>query len=160
MKKPFLNLDEIENFKERSDGKFGERCAGVSEQIGAKRLGYSVSIVAPGQRVCPFHNHHINEEMFLILDGQGTLRFGDAEYPIKKNDIIACPPGGRDVAHQIINTSDQDIRYLCLSTNDPYDICEYPDSNKILSYAHHDDGKFGYITSTTAPKDYYDGEKE
>ena len=78
-----------------------------------------------------FHNHHINEEMFLILEGEGTLRYGTKTYKIKKNDIIACPAGGKEEAHQILNTSDHDLQYLCLSTNLPCDICEYPDSNKM-----------------------------
>ena len=42
--------------------------------------------------------------MFFILDGEGELRFGDKRYPLRRHDIIACPPGGPEVAHQIINT--------------------------------------------------------
>ena len=57
----------------------------------------------PGKVQCPFHNHHAEEEMFFILEGEGELRFGAERYPLRKNDIIACPPGGPDVAHQIIN---------------------------------------------------------
>src|SRR5687768_3143016 len=93
--KPFLNLDEITEWTQSGEGKYGERYAPISDKIGAKLLGYSISVVPPGKRVCPFHNHRINEEMFLVLDGEGTLRFGDKEYPIKKHDIIACPPGDR-----------------------------------------------------------------
>ncbi len=156
--KPLINLDEIENFSERSRGKYGEKCAGISENIGAKKLGYSLSVVPPGKRVCPFHNHHVNEEMFLILEGNGLLRFGKQEYPIKKHDIISCPPGGREVAHQIINNSNTDLRYLCLSTNEPYEICEYPDSNKILSYDHSGKENWGYIGKMVEKVDYYDDE--
>jgi uncharacterized cupin superfamily protein len=36
--------------------------------------------------------------MFLILEGEGELRFGDKRYPIRKHDVIACPPGGPEVA--------------------------------------------------------------
>lgn len=93
--------------------------------------------------------------MFLILEGTGTLRFGEKEYPIKKHDIIACPPGGRDVAHQIINTSNSELRYLCLSTNEPYDICEYPDSNKVMSFV---SGEFEHISKVDQKVDYYEGE--
>ncbi len=71
--------------------------------------------------------------MFLILEGEGALRFGNREYGIKQHDVIACPPGGQEVAHQIINTSDNDIKYLCVSTNEPVDVCEYPDSQKVMT---------------------------
>ncbi len=153
--KPFINLDDLDDYKELNNGPFSERCTAIDEKIGAKKLGYSITILQPGKKVCPFHNHRINEEMFLILEGTGTLRFGEKEYPIKKNDIIACPPGGRDVAHQIINTSDLELKYLCLSTNEPYDICEYPDSNKVMSMV---SGEFKHISKADQKIDYFEGE--
>ena len=60
----------------------------------------------------------------------------------------------------IINTSDQDLKYLCLSTNEPVDICEYPDSNKVMSLAG-EQGKrsFRYMTMADQEVDYFKGEK-
>ena len=157
--KPFINLSDLTDYKEESKDRFKEKYAGISEKIGAKKLNYSVTIVPPGHMVCPFHNHRINEEMFLILEGEGTLRFGDQEYAIKANDIIACPPGGREVAHQIVNTSAADIKYFCLSTNEPYDICEYPDSNKVLSVVGPSNNRsFRHISRMDDAVDYFHGE--
>jgi uncharacterized cupin superfamily protein len=97
--------------------------------------------------------------MFLVLEGTGTLRFGEKEYPIKKHDIIACPPGGRDVAHQIVNTGQAELKYLSLSTNEPYDICEYPDSNKIMSIVGKTGNRdFKHISKAEHEVDYYEGE--
>lgn len=157
--KPFVNLDEIDDYRENCEGDFQEKCSSVSEKIGAKKLGYNVTIVPPGKKVCPFHNHRINEEMFLILEGTGTLRFGNKEYAITKHDVISCPPGGREVAHQIINTSENDIKYLALSTMEPYDICEYPDSNKVLSIVGpQGEREFRFISRMDSEVDYFDGE--
>lgn len=160
--KPLINLDELGEYVTESNGRFGERYAGVSDKIGAQKLGYSVSVVAPGKMVCPFHNHRSNEEMFLILEGTGTLRFGDQEYPLRANDVIACPPGGQEVAHQIINTGNVDLRYFCLSTAEPVDICEYPDSGKVLSYVRgsEEPGESGFrhISRLAESVDYFDGE--
>ena len=93
--KPYLNVDEIKEFHSHENGNFSAKFAPISEKIGAKDLGYSMTLVPPGKKVCPFHNHRVNEEMFFILEGEGTLRFGDKEYPLKKHDIIACPAGAR-----------------------------------------------------------------
>jgi uncharacterized cupin superfamily protein len=39
-------------------------------------LGAMFVTVAPGKRAFPFHNHLGNDEMFVILEGEGTFRFG------------------------------------------------------------------------------------
>jgi uncharacterized cupin superfamily protein len=103
MKKPVINLDELEIISDE-DGPFAGKFGLIAERIGAQKLGYNLTICPPGKKVCPFHNHHVNEEMFFILEGEGVLRFGEQEYPLRKYDIVACPPGGRAVAHQIVNT--------------------------------------------------------
>jgi uncharacterized cupin superfamily protein len=73
--------------------------------------------------------------MFLILEGEGELRFGDNRYPIRKHDVIACPLGGPEVAHQIINTGTTTMRYLALSTLVDVEAFEYPGSQKVLVVA-------------------------
>lgn len=127
--KPIINLEEL---KFESDGPDSPgHTAVISDHIGAKKLGYNISVCPPGKSVCPFHNHRINEEMFFILEGEGILRFGDKEYPLRKFDFVACPPGGREVAHQMINTGTTDLKYLALSTKIREEVCEYPDSDKV-----------------------------
>ena len=96
--------------------------------------------------------------MFLILEGEGKLRFGDKRYPIRRHDVIACPTGSADVAHQIINTGATTMRYLALSTL--LEVCEYPDSQKVLVAS----GKRGQrglrkIFRAENTVDYYDRER-
>ena len=98
--------------------------------------------------------------MFLILEGEGELRFGDARYPIRTHDVIACPPGGPEVAHQIVNTGTTALRYLALSTLVEVETCEYPDSGKVLIVA----GPRGArnlrkMFRAESTVDYYDREK-
>jgi len=132
MKKPVMNLDEVTFDDIEDNGRYTSRRGQISDHIGAKKLGYNLTVVPPGKVQCPFHNHHGEEEMFLIIEGEGELRFGDGRYPIRKHDVIACPPGGPEVAHQIINTGTTTMRYLALSTLSEVDACEYPDSQKVL----------------------------
>ena len=68
--------------------------------------------------------------MFFVLDGQGEIRIGEAVYAIKSGDIIACPAGDQNTAHQIINTGAAELRYLADSTRYTPEIAEYPDSGK------------------------------
>jgi len=130
--KPIANLDEVEFTDIEDNGYYTSKRAQFSDGIGARKLGYNLTELPPGKAQCPFHNHHGEEEMFLILEGEGELRFGTKRYPIRKHDVIACPTGGPEVAHQIINTGTTCMRYLALSTVAEIEICEYPDSNKMM----------------------------
>ncbi len=93
-------------------------------------LGAMYVTVAPGKRAFPFHNHLAADEMFLILEGVGTYRFGADEYPVRAGDICGAPKGGAETAHQLINTGETSLRYLGISTMEDPDVVEYPDSNK------------------------------
>lgn len=158
---PILNLDDISEYDDVEDnGIYTSKRAFVGTKIGARDLGYNLTVLPPGKVQCPFHNHHGEEEMFLILDGEGELRFGDKRYPIRRHDVIACPTGGPEVAHQIINTGTTDLRYLALSTLRDIDVCEYPDSGKVGVTA----GRDGAVTLHKRFRgentvDYYDRER-
>lgn len=158
--KPLTNLDEISVFDDVEDnGIYTSKRALFSAAIGARQLGYNLTVVPPGKVQCPFHVHRAEEEMFLILEGEGELRFGDKRYPIRKHDVIACPAGGPEVAHQIINTGKTDLRYLALSTLADVEVCEYPDSGKVGVSAGRRGGKgLHKLFRAEASVDYYDRE--
>ena len=159
MQKPFMNLDEVPFDDVEANGLYTSKRGFISTRIGAKKLGYNLTVVAPGKVQCPFHAHHGEEEMFLILEGEGELRFGDQRYPIRKHDVIACPTGGREVAHQIINTGTTDLRYLALSTLSEIDACEYPDSGKVsVVTGQSDDGGLRKMFRAENTVEYYDRE--
>lgn len=124
----------------------------------ARKLGASIDIVPPGKRVCPYHLHHAQEEMFVVLEGTGTLRVAGEMLPIKAGDVIFVPPGP-EYPHQMINTSDAPLKYLSVSTMEDPEICEYPDSGKYLAEGSLRSGEpFEVIDRRRASLDYWDGE--
>lgn len=158
--KPIININDLKlepsPFPAPATTKkeFGGKLAWIGPMIGAKKLGYNVTAVEPGKRVFPFHNHRVNEEMFFVLEGVGEVRIGSKTYPIVPGDIIACPPGDAEAAHQIINTGTEELRYLAVSTKESPEIADYPDS-----------GKFGLLAENARfvgrfdqSLDYWEGE--
>jgi uncharacterized cupin superfamily protein len=124
----------------------------------AEKLGASVDVVAPGKISCPYHFHHAQEEMFVILDGCGTLRVAGEMLPVRSGDVIFIPPGPQ-YPHQIINTSDAPLKYLSISTREQPEICEYPDSDKFLASAGPAGARtFDQLHRRGAGLDYWDGE--
>lgn len=139
MPKPIVNVADLElqprpaQFKATGPAaqRFDARMAPVARQLGAKKLGYSVTAIPPGKRAFPYHCHHGQEEMFYVIAGSGEVRIGGERHPIRAGDIIACPPGGRETAHQIVNTGKEELKYLGVSTMEWPEVCEYPDSGKV-----------------------------
>jgi len=142
--RPILNIADVElqprppQFapKGAAAERYDARVGFVARKIGAQKLGCSLIAVPPGKRAFPLHNHHVNEEMFFILEGTGEVQIGDATYPVRKGDVIANPPGGQETAHQIVNTGKEELRYLAVSTQISPDMVDYPKTNS---------GKFGVL---------------
>ena len=162
--KHIVHLGDIPLEHHTHGEKFEAQYGHVAPLVGARLLGAGLHVVPPGKRAWPFHNHHVNEEMFVILDGEGSVRIGEAEHPIRAGDVIGAPPGGRETAHQIINTGTRDLRYLCVSTMIPNEIVEYPDSHKVAAYVGKAPGgddaavTFYYRGRLGQPAEYWDGE--
>ena len=169
--RPVINLDELQIedrpafFQPRGSAaeRFNCQTGAVGARIGAQKLGYNITVVPPGKRAVPLHNHHANEEMFFILQGNGELRVGDECWSIRQGDFIANPPGGPETAHQIINTGGDELRYLAVSTMISPEVVEYPDSNKLalISRQVAPDGSPRLTRHVARPEssiDYWEGE--
>lgn len=111
-------------------GPFGAERRRAARAAGARRLGYGLYRVAPGERPWPFHFHHVNEEFFYVRSGYGQLRHKEGTHDLQPGDTFACPPGP-DGAHAFLNTGDAPLEVFALSTMEEPEVTEYPDSDKL-----------------------------
>ncbi len=161
-----INIDELDYHSWSNGDRFAGRMGEIAERLDTKKLGYNLTIIPPGKRAFPSHSHHVNEEMFYILEGEGEFRTGEDRHPIRPGDVIACPAGGPKTAHQIINTStDLELKFLAVSTVLYPEICEYPDSGKYSIRHFPDAEKTGeedslrfVLKGQEGTVDYWDGE--
>jgi uncharacterized cupin superfamily protein len=157
------NLDEVDlQASDRAPLYDGGLCASVigprAGQAPRKITG-GIDIVPPGKRACPYHFHYAQEEVFVVLEGEGTLRVAGELVPIRRGDVISIPPGPA-YPHQILNTSNAPLKYLSLGTAEFPEICEYPDSGKYLAYAREQGPLLerGRMHRPDTDLDYWDGE--
>ena len=155
-----INIDDVP-LVERGNGKqFAVKWGRVAPLLGLNGLGCAVHVVPPGKKAFPFHRHHVVDELFFIVSGEGEYRFGEKTVPVRGGDIVAAPAGTQ--AHQLINTGADDLRYLGISTGGAVDVVDYPDSKKIAVAAGVKNADFKTATyvglGRVAPADYYDGE--
>lgn len=165
MDHPILNIADLEYFTMNHGDRFDGRIGYIGAKLGAKQLGYNLTVLSPGKSAFPFHNHRVNEEMFFVLEGEGEVRIGANRYPIRQGDAIACPAGGPETAHQIINTSQTtELKFLAVSTRMSPEVSEYPDSGKfgvMTSFPEDTDGQtipLRFVGRETEGLDYWDGE--
>ena len=154
-----VNIDELELEHGTKGDKFEWRATRIGAKLGAKDLGYSYDVVPPGKRSCPFHSHRAEEEMFFIVRGTGTLRYGSETRKVRAGDFICCPTGGPETAHQIVNDGREELRYLAVSTMQGPDVYEYPDSRKFGFFAGDKLApRLRYYGRPDTGVDYWDGE--
>jgi len=148
------NFNSAQLQREQREPLYDTQCARLATpDTAASKMGASIDILAPGKRGCPYHLHHAQEEMFVVLEGEGSLRVAGELLAVKAGDVVFIPPGP-DYPHQFINTSDAPMKYLSISTRDRPEVCEYPDSGKFLAFAN----GFDVLQRQSNTLDYWDGE--
>ena len=109
----------------QENGRYAARFGEVGRALGFYRLGCMLHVVPPGKSAFGAHRHHGCDELFLILSGAGEYRIGDERLPVGPGDLLGAPAGGRK--HQILNTGDEDLRYLGFSNIGDADVVERDD---------------------------------
>jgi uncharacterized cupin superfamily protein len=122
----------------------------LGDAVGSRTSGLGHIAVAPGKLSCPPHCHSAEEELFVVLEGEGALLLGDDEYPLKPGHVVARPPG-TGVAHAF-RAAERGLTLLAYGTRRSTDLCYYPRSRKISFRGL---GVIGRITAA----DYWDGEE-
>jgi uncharacterized cupin superfamily protein len=150
-----VNVDDVE-------ARFGGRSRPLGAAAGAKLTGLNLVSLPPGEEGAPPHCHTVEEELFVILHGEGELELWpqpDSKHqfpadptealPVRAGHIVSRPPGTR-IPHSF-RAGANGLTYLAYGTRDPADVCWYPRSNKVFFRG------LGVITRLEL-LDYLDGE--
>lgn len=129
----------------------GRRRRGLGEAAGSRWTGLRHIEVDAGALTGPPHVHSAEEELFVVLAGDGTLElWPDERHALRAGSVVARPPG-TGVAHAF-RGGDNGLTLLAWGTREPNDICWYPRSKKMMWRG---TGVVGRIEEL----DYWDGEE-
>lgn len=104
--------------------------ANLSQQFGAKKLGFHLEIMDPKTFSAPYHYHTEEEEMFYVIEGEAIVRRENKFQKVGPGDVIFYEVGPQSV-HNMYNFTTRPFKFLAISINDPEnDACFYPDSRK------------------------------
>jgi uncharacterized cupin superfamily protein len=102
----------------------------LGRRLGGEMLGASIYLIQPGQKSFPYHLHHANEELLIVLEGSVSVRTPEGEQEATTGDAMLFRRGP-DGAHQVRNHTGTSARFLMISTMVAPEISEYPDSGNI-----------------------------
>ena len=103
----------------------------IKKGITPQNLNFDLRQLNPGQYSAPYHFHRFAEELFMIISGSSTLRTASDLEVVASGDLMFFEMGETG-AHQLYNHTTEPCIYLDIRTFIGYDVCEYPDSNKLL----------------------------
>jgi uncharacterized cupin superfamily protein len=139
----------------------GEVWKELAESGGSDQSGLNWSRLEPGRAGTVPHCHSEEEEVYVILEGDGILELWPTpvkaaagsvreDIPVRAGHVVARPGGSR-IAHAL-RAGEHGMTYLAYGTRKPNDICYYPRSNKVSWRG------IGVI-ARVEPLDYWDGEE-
>ena len=132
MPEPTPRPDNVVGLGEAETG-FGGAARFLARSAGARRTGLNHVTLPPGATGAPAHCHSLEEEVFVLLEGEATLllhprgsRGGDAEeHPLRAGHVVARPPG-TGISHAFRAGPDGAV-YLAYGTREPNDMTYYPE---------------------------------
>ncbi|MGL6280443.1 MAG: hypothetical protein ACRC50_12925 [Gaiella sp.] len=159
-----VNVEDV-SASERRGATVSRRSRDLATRAGSLKTGLKLYDVDGGKLMSAPHVHSAEEEIYVVLDGEGTLlRWpharaatepgvfpgdGIEEHPVRRGSVIAQPAGtGRPLG---LRAGEAGLRVLAYGTREPNDICFYPRSGKI---SFRGVGVIGRIE----PLGYWDGE--
>jgi uncharacterized cupin superfamily protein len=123
-----IHVDDAEVWPtERGEASFVSHELGLA--VGSVATGISRVTIAPGKEGFPPHVHSAEEELFVVLEGEGVVVLGDEEHPIRRGHVISRPPATR-VPHSF-RAGGEALTYLAYGTRVSNDIAYYTRSQKI-----------------------------
>jgi uncharacterized cupin superfamily protein len=97
--------------------------------------GLNHIVLPAGGQGAPAHCHSQEEELFVVLEGDGVLKLwprGEQraeEHALEQGDVISRP-AGTGVAHAF-RPGGGGLTYLAYGTREPNDMCFYPESGRV-----------------------------
>ncbi|HET7137141.1 MAG TPA: cupin domain-containing protein [Gaiellaceae bacterium] len=125
-----INLRDCE--LEPIDGPEGHRFRALhpASEAGAKRTGFGIYELDPGQATWPYHFELGSEEWLLVIEGEVVVRTPDGDRALRAGDVV-CFPEGPAGAHSIRNESGAPARFAMPSVDERAGAAIYPDSRKL-----------------------------
>jgi uncharacterized cupin superfamily protein len=125
-----IHVDEMEWAPRPGPEGYRWEAKEIDALIGARQFGFRLIRLPPGESTFPYHFHHVTEELFQVMEGECTVLTRSGRHAVRAGDFLSFPPGAGS-AHKFVNESAAPCVMLALGNEDPHDVSEHVDSDKI-----------------------------
>jgi uncharacterized cupin superfamily protein len=98
----------------------------IGRSLGSAAIGLRIQRVPPGKRSSLKHRHLFQEEIILVLSGEGMLLHGDRRFAVRTMDCVLYLPTDAE-AHCFENTGQCDLVIVAFGDRLVHEICLYPE---------------------------------
>jgi uncharacterized cupin superfamily protein len=126
------NVIQPEWDHEMPDAPFRARALRAGAHAGARELGATLYELDAGGAISPYHFHHANEELLIVLSGSPEIRTPGGARRVPTGAVLAFPRGD-DGAHAVTNPGPEPARMLFISTMNFPDVAEHVDTGATLA---------------------------
>ncbi|MFL5823974.1 MAG: cupin domain-containing protein [Solirubrobacteraceae bacterium] len=123
-----VNLGDVEA-RHFGRGPVSSSVRDLGVAAGSQRTGIRHYEVDSDMNATPAHCHSLEEEIFVILGGEGLLVLDEEETPVRPGHVIARP-AATGVSH-MFRAGSGGLEFLAYGTRESGDMCFYPRSNKV-----------------------------
>lgn len=103
----------MQNFKKVSVS--GTDRVELHDKLGLTGAEISVNVLPAGAKVPFVHAHKKNEEIYVILQGEGVMTIDGTEVPLRENDYLSILPGAK---RQLAASGSDPLKYLCIQVRE------------------------------------------
>ena len=87
------NLNEVEDSAVKHGFSETQMARFAGADLGCETIGLALEGVKPGKRQAFGHRHDADEEVYVIIEGSGTMRLGEETIEVGPLDAIRVAPG-------------------------------------------------------------------
>ncbi len=119
-------IADITPFAYAFEAGIGGTMTDIGRTLGSDTIGLLVQTVKPGMRSSRRHRHLFQEEILVVMAGEGTLIHGEERVPATAGEAFCYRAGDPD-PHCFENTGTTDLVIWAFGNRFPHEVCLYPD---------------------------------
>lgn len=109
-----LNVGKLSQFIKNREGDNSAKLF-LRDQLGLTGMEVSITGYPPDYAIPFFHSHKQNEELYIILGGEGKMQMDDEVIDVKEGSVVRVLP---EVSRYLKSAPDSELLFICIQAKE------------------------------------------